>query len=323
MAFCILEGADGGGKTTFANAIAAQFKSVSDPRRQVKLVHCGPPKKNALDEYALDVENYKPGASLDIVADRWHLGALVYGPLYRDTGPYGELGLAGFRWVEMFLAARGAVAWLVDQDYELVRERLAARGEDYLQDRHVEWALERFREVAKESMLVIGTVSPPEGDQTHLAQQYRDAAYAVEQIAAPLAEFPGYIGTPRPYALLVGDKRGDGPDRERTRAPFMPVPSGSGTYLLNALPSPLWKSVGVLNANENDIPGFINRLGYTPRIVALGREASNTLLDHDIEHAGVPHPQHARRFAAKKRTEYGQLIWEAVETGRVAFSWPR
>jgi len=322
MAFAIFEGGDGTGKSSLSEKVALELRRRSGVDQAVQLIHCGPPQRDVLDEYALDVEGYRPGSGMSIVADRWHLGTLVYAQLYRDLGPYGELGVAGFRWVEMYLAARGAVAWVVDQEYELVKRRLEIRGEDYLEARHVEWVLERFRDVAAESMLTLSTMSPPEGAQTELVQKCIDTAQAAERVAAKLANFPGYVGSPRPHALLVGDRRGgDGP--WRTEAPFMPIPSGSGNYLLNALPEDVWRGVGVINANESDVPAFLDALGYTPKIVALGRDASDTLLDHDIAHAGVPHPQYARRFAAKKRDEYGLLIKEAIDTGKVAFGWPR
>src|SRR4051812_24466763 len=118
--FVILEGVDGSGKTTLAEAVAKELQN-RYPDAQHELFHRGPPERHPLDEYAFDIEDYRPGAGVHVVADRWHYGELIYGPIYRGKS---ELGTSGFRWLELFLKARGVAVWHVTQSLDTLHQRL-------------------------------------------------------------------------------------------------------------------------------------------------------------------------------------------------------
>jgi hypothetical protein len=317
MVWAGIEGTDGTGKTTMANAVrdelAARFGSAT-------LIHRGPPEKSVLEEYATDVEGRE---NEHLVFDRWHLGSCVYAPLYRGTGPYGELGSGGFRWVEKFLQARGAKFYVVDLPYPTVKRRLETRGEDYLQSHHVEGVLERFRIVNDMSVLTESLFTPPtELDCVPAAAKVIvDDALQYAAGAAELRAFPSYVGGPYPSVLLVGEKRGGKPPFE-SQACFMPLKNKSGEYLWECLPEGFWQGVGVANACEGDDIAKLWETLDSPPVVALGKEASKRLYDLDIDHAGVPHPQRVKRFHNRLQEEYGALIEEVSVTGEQRFSWP-
>lgn len=79
--FIALEGPDGAGKSTLAQAIA-------DATPGTEIVHFSQLKQNPLDEYVYALEDYSPGKGGNLVTDRWHIGEDIYGPLYR-----GESGM--------------------------------------------------------------------------------------------------------------------------------------------------------------------------------------------------------------------------------------
>lgn len=317
-----LEGTDGVGKTTLAAEVVRELErrvrlGQTDPG-PVKLVHKGPPERDVLEEYATDVEH---AHDVHYVFDRWHLGTLVYAPLYRGTGPYGELGVAGFRWVEKFLQARGASFAVVDAPYDVVAARLAARGEDYLQSHHVEGVLERFREVNGMSTLTTHrtVVSPELTLVPSLAQMLVDEAVTRAEATLALRAFPSYVGGASPDVLLVGEKRGGKPPFA-SEACFMPLSNKSGEYLWESLPDPFWRSVGVANAYEADVGALWEVLGR-PSVVALGGKACLALEDLGIPHAQVPHPQYIKRFHTNRQDEYGELIEKAASSGTEHFTW--
>lgn len=159
-----LEGCDGVGKSGLAEAVRDEvIRRVVDgslPQGQIELLHRGPPERSVFEEYALDLDGRD---DTHFILDRFHLGTLVYAPLYRGTGPYGELGQTGFQAVERFLERRGARFYVIDQPYDVVKARLEARGEDYLESHHVEGVLDRFREVNAESILTGELFVPREG----------------------------------------------------------------------------------------------------------------------------------------------------------------
>jgi len=129
---------------------------------------------------------------------------------------------------------------------------------------------------------------------------------AAEDVAAPLAAFPSYVGPPHPDDLLLGERR------------LAPVYRGafastSGRYLLRALgdvdPPP--PDLGLANALEEDVPALLEVLGY-PRVCALGRQAQRSLQAAGVTHGAVPHPQYRRRFHHAADGEYRDAIYRAL-----------
>lgn len=318
------EGCDGTGKSTFAELVAEQIREAR-PGDRVEVWHRGVPERHVLEEYGVDIERLREeDPPFHVVTDRWHMGTLVYAPIYRDTGPFGELGVAGFRWVELLLAARGARTYVVSQSLDKIVQRLTERGEDYLQPEHVAQVRDRFIEISSWGATSAGVIQPPDGDNTEMAKRIVARAIEDEARALPLWKWPSYIGHPDPQVLLVGEKRSGDPEEFKSDACFMPDNANrAGTFLLEALPEYFWKTVGIANAYEtDDMKGLIEFLGNPP-VVALGRSASDALLDLDIEHGALPHPSYVKRFHPRQKIAYGEMIQDASFTGEVNLSWPK
>jgi hypothetical protein len=93
----------------------------------------------------------------------------------------------------------------------------------------------------------------------------------------------------------------------------MPVDGNSGEYLLTALESDKWKTMGIVNINDMSPERFhaLWAMLRRPPIVALGRLAEKGLMRAGIpeyQYTVTSHPQHVRRFFNSKKEEYGQAI---------------
>jgi thymidylate kinase len=313
--FIILEGIDGGGKSTVAEKLVA---ALEERGYEVDLLHRGVPERNVLEEYQLDVEDYRPGGRRAIVADRWHWGDIVYGELYRGSSYLGGPEGGGFRYVELFLKSRGAVSVLVQNEPDEILRRLQERGEDYLQLKDIDHVLARYRQVASSSPTHVVTTDAPEVDWLMKYAEFWSTA------AKDLAPFPTYIGSRTPRVLLVADRRSDPDGPSMTAMRPSPTMHGSGAYLLEALPRALWGEVGICNGNEEeDLHALLDVLAGPP-VVALGHEASKALRKAGItEFAAVPHPAKVNRFHHDEKIGYGQLIKDIIGSDRKEYSWPR
>lgn len=117
----ILEGVDCSGKTTLADAITKKLGV-----RTIRLAS-GPPMRSVLLEYVNRLtDSYRPGAGIDIVADRWHWGELVYGPLLRNRSAIDE---AQLDYIDHTLNKLGAVLAYLAPPKALVLQRLKERGD--------------------------------------------------------------------------------------------------------------------------------------------------------------------------------------------------
>jgi hypothetical protein len=332
--FIIIEGTDASGKSSLIDAINSEV-SARFPERKILSFHKGKPgeetRRWVLNDYVTSIENYDLSDNV-IVSDRWHWGEVTYAPLMRahtDSDGYGLLGQAGWRWTELFLASRGATQFLLYQPAEVVKSRLARRGDDYVSVSDIDAILDNYVSACGKSIhtAILSPEASSLGDIPKLAKRVVKSALNREIIASDLSRFPRYIGAPNPVAILVGDQRNIVKRYgEETKLPFMPVDGNSGEFLLTALPEDSWKYYGILNINEwsaDDFDSLMCTLGF-PKVIALGRLAEKGLLRAGLSDGTfkvVPHPQFVRRFANSKKEEYGQAIVQLTVTDSKEHPW--
>lgn len=319
--FIVIEGTDASGKTSLSDAVKRKLEA-----RQhgfpIQTFHKGRPleetRRWVLQDYVTSMEN-TDWTSCIAMSDRWHWGEITYAPLKRphtNLDGYGLLGKAGWRWTELFLMSRGFAQFWLYQPLNVIQERLSSRGDDFVNVDELETILKQYEFAAGQSCIIEKLT--PEADSLdnvdELAQHVISKAIEVSLTASRLSAFPGYIGSPNPKVLLVGDVRNITKRYgEETGLPFMPVDGNSGEYLLNALPDDFWKHVGIVNVNDvdgNKIYDLWLILGR-PNIVALGRLAARGLEREGISNdlfTTLPHPQYVRRFHHKDQIEYGKAI---------------
>lgn len=327
--FIVIEGTDASGKTSLVSEIKKQL-AVKYPRNEVEFFHKSRPEEMTrrwvLQDYVTSIENIDWSKRIAL-ADRWHWGEVTYAPLKRpESGSgdgYGLLGVAGWRWTELFLQSRGVAQFWLYQPLDVITRRLNARGDDYVLASELGQILDLYENAASSCANLSARIAPDADSLNELpilAGQIIAKAEQVQNDAKYLTQFPEYIGPRRPRVLLVGDKRNITKKYgEETMLPFMPVDGNSGEYLLTALQDPDWKQMGIVNANDTNSHEF-DELWYTlgrPAIVVLGRLAERVIRAYGIpeeRYVVVSHPQHVRRFFNSRKEEYGQAISRLAET---------
>ena len=140
MPLVIVEGVDGSGKSTFIQQLSQLFPDGTQNK------HCGPLRQHPLNEYVMSLAGYRPHSDW-ILCDRWQVGEMVYGPLYRGTS---KVTPAMDTYIEMFLRSRGAYRLMMNTPFSIVQRRLEERGEDFLQPQHIRLVLDYYTDYAEQ-----------------------------------------------------------------------------------------------------------------------------------------------------------------------------
>lgn len=306
---CLLEGPDGGGKSTLAQQLASMAIAT--------IIHTGapdPPGRCPFTEYeaSLDAEplaSRVTSASHLVILDRWHAGEAIYGPLYRGTTRYTP---AGMLHTEMVLDSLGAVKIMCLPPLETVQERIRQRGDSYIDQRHLPQIWDAYLRHAEEHRYsLIGNRVESTALAVLLTARGRHTLSAL--LAAHSART--YTGSLAPSVIFAGDQGNTGPrGRRDLPRPFTPLPGSSGEWLLDALiAGKMAGDCGIVNVNHRGVDvNSIHELAGRPRWVALGGRASRTLSEKGIPHAAVPHPSYAKRFTHGRHHEYTLRLREAA-----------
>lgn len=311
----LLEGPDGAGKSTLAGIIAKKLEA-SEPTALVKLMSSGPPTFHPLVEYEARLFDYRPMRNEHIIADRWHLGEVVYPPILERTSKFD----AEMLWhTELFLQARGALlVHVTTTDVETLERRVDARGDDLIKTAQLARITTNYWDAVNNSILhkrhFVTSDTRPVDDNMHDVDALIRTARWLEQQCQVLSPFTRYIGPVHPDLLLLGDKIDAGTRGIQYGPPaFMPYPSTSGHYLLKSLLTrqPFDFSIGIGNACDDDDPRALWNVLGKPKTVTLGREAWGGISWKIERH--VAHPQYMRRFHHRDSEAYAQHIIDGKE----------
>lgn len=122
----IVEGVDGVGKSTFVEHLEGRIRR-DHPQDEVTVLHKGPPASgDFIEEYVAPLQHYVPGRRKHIICDRWHLGEMIYGPMFRGKS---IMTTDQLRYLYKFLYKRGVVQVYLTENINTIMERRAARGD--------------------------------------------------------------------------------------------------------------------------------------------------------------------------------------------------
>jgi thymidylate kinase len=142
MPMIVIEGIDGGGKSTLVSRIKDLIPSNYDKVFWSKGV---PQHDNPEDEYMKQLGWLRRHHF--VVTDRYHVGELIYGPLYRG---YSMTAGKPFAAIEEQLDQLNAVKVILLPDLELCKQRAFERGEDYLKVEDFEYVWNEYKKFVDE-----------------------------------------------------------------------------------------------------------------------------------------------------------------------------
>jgi hypothetical protein len=317
----LLEGVDGGGKSSLAAAVKKHWDEGHASAAQV--VHTGPPDpydRCVHTEYELQLDEHSERVMSPnqlIILDRWHVGDVVYARYRPDKQP--RFSPAGMLHCEMTLSSLGAVKVICSPPLEIVEKRVVDRGDDYID--HFDLPrihAEYLEHGARYGYLFTSGFENDSWLLPHLLKTAASQASRARDLAA--ASAGTYTGALFPDVLIAGDELGGTPEAQEKRGgftrPFTPVAkTGSSGWLMAAVhQAGFLTSAGLVNVNHPgvDVP-VIAELNPRSRWVALGARASVALNGHGVTHSRVAHPQFCKRFRHSFFDEYVSDLLEAME----------
>lgn len=302
----VVEGLDRTGKSTLAGRLAERVDGT--------VVHAGPPRRGAIEEYETSLDLFHPGERA-LILDRFHVGEYVWPTIFgRDT----DFSRPVQRHVEMFMHSRGALVVYGMRDPAKLAPELVVNDEPLKPE-----DIGRATHLFTKARVFSGRFAESwdyerEGDEK--ITNIIDDADELEKRVRPIWDVlgGGWVGNPTPRLLLVGDELG--PEKSGRRpprdVPFAPYGATSGHYLMRAIKD-FWHGTAIINAyrgrtgQPHDLFRAWSAFGY-PRIVALGERAAEALERYDLPYEKVPHPQYWRRFRWREFDEYSRAIQEAA-----------
>lgn len=136
--FVIIEGSDCAGKTTLVNHLRDKFK--------LPIVKFSKPRGEPYAEYAAFLcQRYQPA-----ILDRFYLGELVYGPLWRGQSGLDELQRIA---IEDLLVARKPLAIYCETSIPFTQATLRRRGDEFTKADEIPAIIKGFRRAIAESKL--------------------------------------------------------------------------------------------------------------------------------------------------------------------------
>lgn len=296
----ILEGPDGGGKSTLASAII----DACEEDRGLRVVHHGPyiEDDNPFDRYLAPMYSVALTRT-QAVFDRSWLSEPIYGRAYRNG--LDRLGTQ-VRMLERLALGLGAVVINCTPAWETVKASfLSRRGDEYL-DRldQLRAVWEEYQDLDQTTDLDVLTYDRDVDDPR--AFYFRHLHHLLE---APRAVSRITGNVPGARVLLVGER-----SNGRDELPFINT-QGCSPWLAAQLARAgiaerdlAWVNAETRKGDDqlylclHTVRSLVNR---GTRVVALGNVAARALRRHVVPHEQVPHPQHWKRF--HHREEYPLL----------------
>jgi thymidylate kinase len=327
-----IEGPDRVGKSTLASALRTRL--IAEHNRRVVSVHRGAPKDgdHPLRDYAAPIATYSPTTTTDrmthsMVTDRWHLGDLVYGPIYRGEC---RQTLEMVAYTDALITARGGVRVHMTADPKVIMRRIEEEGEDnsYLKIADVSHVVASFRQVCGLQWIRTDTTDwTTDAHTINNADELIKVAAKLEAIALPIYMTDSdYVGALRPRFLIVGNDTDAERNRDqyhahdrgarRSYAAYTPWEGSTAEYLISCVLEAgmdLNSNTGITKTNGYSLKALHAALGE-PKVIALG-DADKYVNECGLSVDGwIRDPAREIKLKVKNRNRYVAAFREQVRS---------
>lgn len=291
----VIEGPDKTGKTTLAKAIAKKLG--------YEYVHFSAPKGSPADEYIDFLLKLKKPT----VCDRFHLGELVYGPMFRGKAGITPLELVT---IERLMRLKQTILIHAVTNMTLANQRLlVSKDHEVVDTKQNLAAAEGFAEVFPHTNA--GPVIEYDGSSLDSIRNIIAVLKNVRRSLNKPAKYTG-IGTITGSKIVFVGEQVNGKVTWRG----LPFDKGaSSQFLLEAfqkagVPE---KAVYICNADKLTLEEVDNLMrGGRTRFITLGKKAADKLSSFGILHHELRHPQFVKRFHYSKKSNYAAEIREVA-----------
>lgn len=275
----ILEGSDKVGKSTLARTLCQKYDACS--------YHFSAPKGDPYKEYMGFLDQADP--SKNYVLDRFHVGELVYGELYRGKS---KLSLDQLWYLDLRLMSHHAVLVHCSTDAEMVKRKFIEDREETSKSEDIQVILESFKN--KVNLSLLKKFNYDWQDKTCLPALEKLLDYVVQEPRLSKEELKSYIGIPEPKMLFLGDTRNE---RMKDKGVFE---SRSGKFLVKCIERIGGFSNQAVGITNSDLltKEFYEKLGK-PKIVCLGKKSLLRTTKLRLSAFHIQHPQWMFRFGGQ------------------------
>lgn len=290
----VLEGENKTGKSTIADKL---YKS------GFTLFKCSQPKTHPYLEYMQLLG--KAEKCKNAVIDRFHLGELVYGPIYRGKC---ELTPAMLRNIELKLISLDTTLIHCTDDESKIRVRFLVEKENFARSSKIKRALDLYQRAIELTFLPV---------ITHTMKSSMDITTngvldsLIEKSKKIMPKYPSIIGNViNPLLVFVGDKqKSEGKYFKQFAGVKQPFDFGtSSNYLFNTLGNAGIPLMNVAFMSDEEI---INKFCYHKSLLALGQKPATILKKLGFPFVQLNHPAYDSRFC--KDGDYSLVIRKLYE----------
>jgi hypothetical protein len=227
----------------------------------------------------------------DVVLDRFHLGELVYGPIYRGVC---QLDDQKFRNIELLAMSKYAVIIYCLDTVGHIAERFDEDNETWARKDKIVRALKLYDKALKKTILPVYTHQMMTGNDLLLNRVELDNIIDSNEFTYTYNQVVGNVIYPK--LILVGDKRNKKGKYNKVGQPFDFGPSSK--FLFDSLKKAniRLQDVMILNSDNKNLKTYISQVVGFPKVIALGVSSSKKLLKSKIKHFVLNHPQYENRF---------------------------
>jgi predicted ATPase len=289
MSVVVLEGPDGGGKTTLATSLM---------NKGFDYVHCGPPEAGTdLLAHYLQILDSALNSQKDVVIDRLWLGERIYGPICRNNDRVGVLGQTLFQRIHN---SKPILHYLCLPPIGVAKVNYIDKMKD--KDDYVK-SMDRWSDIYRayyEWFCVFGAVANLFDYKRHTVETVMADLEILNDFTDLLPK--GTVGSPQAKYLFVGDQ----PNHDSIDVPFFAT-NGSSGYFNRALKLANFKESEIAIGNaysptgeRHDGDEMIRSLPKLQKIILMGGKAHDwyhrniTKNGHQVH--GTPHPSYLKRF---------------------------
>lgn len=296
----ILEGIDKTGKTTLANLLQKVYG--------YQIIKCSQPDGDPYIEYLKKLQQVAKSKK-PIVFDRFHLGELAYGPVYRKKS---RLTIKQLQNIELQAMSLNFEIIYCHDDVKELATRFKTDDEKFANIKDIKKLNDLFNQALSKSILPIHYHQMKTKSDLTKNNALKKIIGAEELKAIADRQVIGNVMSPK--LLLVGDAGNFKGKYIDVAQPFDFGPSSRFLFWALEKANVSLCDVAIINSDHDKLKNIVGLI--SPKIVvALGQKSADKLTAKKIYFKLIPHPQYFNRFHQANKNQYVKWLSQFYNQG--------